>query len=183
MSAMLNINEEDLKAAIVERAVEQFLDEDRDISGLIAKEVKARLDKIFIDRAEAQIQAAIDEAVMAAFDREYQRVTAWGEPAGDKTSIRKQLDKIINGYWSQYVNPKTGAPMDSNYNAVTRAEYLMTTICANDFSEQMKRDATNVTGALKDGLRNQMGQVMDGILNGLFHVKSLQDQGKVEKPY
>lgn len=180
---MLNINEEDLKAAIVERAVEQFLGEDRDLSGLIAKEVKARLDKIFLDRAEAQIQAAIDGAVLAAFDREYQRVTAWGEPEGEKTSIRKQLDRIIDGYWSQFVEPKTGKPVTSNYNAVTRAEYLMTTICANDFSAKMKQDATNVTGALKDGMRNQIGKVMDDILNGLFHVKSLQDQGKVEKPY
>lgn len=179
----MNINEEDLKSAIVERAADQLLSEDRDLPGLIAKEVKGRLDKIFIDRADAQIQAAIDEAVMASFDREYQRVTAWGEPSGEKTSIRKQLDKIIDGYWSQKVEPKTGKPANSDYNTVTRAEYLMTTICANDFTAQMKQDALNVTGALKDGMRNQMGKVMDDILNGLFHVKSLQDQGKVEKPY
>ena len=180
---MLNINEEDLKSAIVERAVEQFLGEDRDLSGLIAKEVKARLDKIFLDRAEAQIQAAIDEAVMASFDREYQRVTSWGKPAGEKTSIRKQLDLIITGYWTQRVEPKTGKPSTSDYNTVSRAEYVMTTICANDFSAKMKQDATNVTGALKDGLRNQIGMVMDNLLNDLFRVKSLQDQGKVEKPY
>lgn len=179
----MNINEEDLKAALVERAVDQFLSEDRDLSGLIAKEVKSRLDKIFLDRAEAQIQAAIDEAVLAAFDREYQRVTSWGEPAGEKTSIRKQLDKIISGYWTQKVGPKDGKPVNSDYGAVTRAEYLMTTICANDFSAKMKQDATNVTGALKDGMRNQIGKVMDEILDGLFRVKSLQDQGKVEKPY
>ncbi len=180
---MLNINEEDLKVAIVDRAVEQFLGEDRDLSGLIAKEVKTRLDKIFLDRAEAQIQAAIDAAVMAAFDREYQRVTSWGEPEGEKTSIRKQLDQIVTGYWVQKVEPKTGKVTTSDYNSVTRAEYLMTTICANDFTEQMKADAINVTGALKDGMRNQMGKVMDDILNGLFKVKSLQDQGKIEKPY
>lgn len=180
---MLNINEEDLKAAIVVHAANDLLKEDQDLSGLIAKEVKARLDKIFIDRAEAQIQVAIDEAVIDAFDREYQRVTAWGEPEGQKTSIRKQLDQIIIGYWSQKVEPKTGKTATSDYNAVTRAEYLMTTICAKDFSEKMKLDAQNVSGALKDGLRNQMGKVMDDILNGLFHIKSLQDQGKVEKPY
>lgn len=180
---MLNINEEDLKAAIVERAADSLLSEDQDLSGLIAKEVKTRLDKIFIDRAEAQIQAAIDEAVRTSFDREYCRVTSWGEPDGPKTSIRKQLDLIINGYWTQKVEPKTGKPSTSDYNTVTRAEYLMTTICAQDFTAQMKQDALNVSGALKDGLRNQMGKVMDEILNGLFHVKSLQDQGKVEKPY
>lgn len=180
---MLNINEDDLKAAIVAKVADEILHDGDDLSNVILQEVKARVDKIFVDRAEAQVQAAIDETVLNAFDREYQRVTSWGEPEGQKTSIRKQLDQIVNGYWSQKVEPKTGRPTTSDYQTVTRAEYLMTTICAEDFTQKMKQDALNITGALKDGLRNQMAQVMDGVLNGLFNVKSLQDQGKVEKPY
>lgn len=180
---MLNINEQDLKEAIAQKAADEILSEDHDLSGMIAKEVKARLDKIFIDRAEAQIQAAIDHAVQTAFDREYQRVTTWGEADGPKTSIRAQIDKVINGYWSEQVNAKTGKPNDGYGDKVTRAEYLVTQMCARDFSAQMRQDALNITGALKDGLRNQMAAVMDEMLNGLFHVKSLQDQGKVEKPY
>lgn len=179
---MLNINEEDLKAAIVERATDEILKQDDDLTVMISKEVKSRLDKIFIDRAEAQVAAAIDQAVQNAFDREYQRVTTWGESDGPKTSIRAQIDKVINGYWSEQVSAKTGKPHEG-YDKVTRAEYLVTQMCAKDFSEQMRQDALNITGALKDGLRNQMAKVMDDTLNGLFHVKSLQDQGKVEKPY
>lgn len=180
---MLNINEEDLKAAIVERAADEILKQDDDLTAMISKEVKSRLDKIFIDRAEAQIEAAIDHAVQIAFDREYQRVTSWGEADGPKTSIRAQIDKVITGYWSEKVNVKTGKP-DSGYgDKVTRAEFLVTQMCAKDFSEQMRQDAIQITGALKDGLRNQMAKVMDEMLSSLFHVKSLQDQGKVEKPY
>lgn len=180
---MLNINEEDLKAAIVERAADEILKQDDDLTAMISKEVKSRLDKIFIDRAEAQIKAAIDQAVQTAFDREYQRVTSWGEADGPKTSIRAQIDKVINGYWSEQVNAKTGKPNDGYGDKVTRAEYLVTQMCARDFSEQMRQDALNITGALKDGLRNQMAAVLDKTLNDLFHVKSLQDQGKVSKPY
>lgn len=180
---MLNINEEDLKTAIVERAADEILKQDDDLTAMISMEVQRRLDKIFIDRAEAQIEAAIDHAVQTAFDREYQRVTSWGEPVGEKTSIRAQIDKVINGYWSEQVNAKSGKP-DSGYgDKVTRAEYLVTQMCAKDFSEQMRQDALNITGALKDGLRNQMAAVMDKTLNDLFRVKSLQDQGKVTKPY
>jgi hypothetical protein len=47
----------------------------------------------------------------------------------------------------------------------------------------MRQSAQNITGALKDGLRNQMAYQMDQLLEGLFRIKSLQDQGKVEKPY
>lgn len=179
---MLNINEDDLKRDIVHRAADQLVD-DEHLSGLVAKEVKARVDKLFIDRAEAQISAAIDEAIKGGFEREYQRVSPWGEPEGPKTSIQKELDKLVGGFWNTKVD-KHGKPDSSSYgDKMTRAEYLMTTICAQDFSEAMRQSALNITGALKDGLRNQMAQQMDALLSSLFHVKSLQDQGKVEKPY
>ncbi len=180
---MLNINEEDLKTAIVEKAADEILSRDDYLSDMIAKEIKTRIDVIFKDRAEAQIAAAIDDAVKNSFEREYRKVTSWGEPDGPPTTIRAQLEKTVNGYWNAKVNPKSGSPSDSSYNAVTRAEYLMTQVCAADFTEAMKSSVQSVTGALKDGLRVQLARQMDAMLDGLFHIKSLQDQGKVEKPY
>ncbi|KMM77053.1 prophage PSSB64-02 [Xanthomonas sp. NCPPB 1128] len=180
---MLNINEEDLKAAIVAKAADEIVSHDDDLSGLIELEVKKRVNAIFVDRAEAQIQVAIDAAVANSFDAEYQRVTAWGQPDGPVTTIRKQLEKTVSGYWSAKVDAKTGKPSSSDYSSVTRAEFLMTQICAEDFSAAMRQSALNVTGALKDGLRNQIAMQMDSLLNELFRIKSLQDQGKVEKPY
>ncbi len=59
----------------------------------------------------------------------------------------------------------------------------MTQVCAADFTEGMKASVQSVTGALKDGLRNQLAKQMDQMLNDLFRIRSLQDQGKVEKPY
>lgn len=164
---MLNINENDLKDAIVQKASDEILSQDGDLSGVIRQEVKSRLDKIFKDRAEAQIQAEIDAAIEAGFEREYQRVNPWGEPEGEKTSIRKELDKLVDGYWSARVDPRSGKPTDSSYTFVTRAQYLMTQICAEDFSEKMKQSAQNITGALKDGLRGQMAKQMDGMLDDL----------------
>lgn len=180
---MFNINEEDLKAAIVTKAADEIVRESEDLSDLVAEEVKARVNKIFADRANAQISAAIDAAVNNAFDAEYQAVTGWGQPDGPATTVRKQLEKTVSGYWTGRVDAKTGKPSTSDYSSVTRAEFLMTQICAEDFTAAMKASALNVTGALKDGLRNQLAKQMDGMLNELFRIKSLQDQGKVEKPY
>jgi len=180
---MLNINEEDLKNAIVEKAAETILNDSCELSELIAKEVKSRVDAIFKDRADAQLNAAVDAAIVNGFDLEYQRINNWGQPEGPKTTIRKQLDKIVSSYWSERVEPRTGKPTDSSYTFTTRAEYLMTQICAKDFSENLKDAALSVTGGLKDGLRIQLAKQMDSMLDGLFHVKSLQDQGKVQKPY
>ena len=179
---MLNINEEDLKKAIVEKAADELLRQDDDLSNMVNAEVQRRIQKIFVERADAQIASAVDAAVQKGFDTEYQRVNNWGQPEGEKTTIRAQLDKLIGGYWTTKVDTRTGKPSDG-YNSTTRAEYLMTQICAENFSEEMKKHAVNIAGHLKDGLRNQMGAVMDKMLSDLFHVKSLQDQGKVEKPY
>lgn len=180
---MLNIDEQDLKDAIVQKAADEILRQDDDLSEMIRQEVKKRLDAIFAERAEAQIQAEIDSAIQAGFEREYHRVTAWGEPDGPSTSIRKELEKLVSGFWNTKVDSKSGKPTDSSYSSVTRAQYMMTQICAEDFSDQMKQSAMNITGALKDGLRNQLAVHMDQMLENLFRVKSLQDQGKVEKPW
>lgn len=180
---MLHFNEEEMKAAIVEKVADEILSRDDDISALVSSEVKARLNKIFAEKAQAQIDAAISSAVQGSFDREYQRVTSWGEPEGDKTTIRAELLKTVNGYWSAKVNARNGEPSSSSYDGVTRAQYVMTQVCAQDFVSHMKQASTDVTGALKDGLRVQMAKVMDELLSDLFRVKSLQDQGKVEKPY
>lgn len=180
---MLSFNEEDLKAAVVQKAADEFIQGANDLDGLVAKEVKRRLDAIFIERAEKQIADAIDEAVRDGFNREYQRVTAWGDAEGPKTTIRAELEKTVSAYWSEKVDTRSGTASSSSYNSVTRAEYLMTQICAKDFTEGMKQSVNNVTGALKDGLRVQLAKQMDEMLSNLFHIKSLADQGKVEKPW
>jgi hypothetical protein len=180
---MLNINEEDLKAAIVEKAVDELMTGDHDLSGMVATELKKRIDKIFLANVDTQIQNAIQDAVSNSFEREYVKVSAWGEPEGKPTSIKKELEKTVGAYWTAKVDPRTGKASDSTYNSVTRAEYLMTQVCAEDFSKGMHSAVLSVTGALKDGLRNQLAQQMDQMLSELFRVKSLQDQGKVEKPY
>ena len=179
---MLNINEADLKAAIVEKAVEELMRSEDDITDSIRTSLESKVNAIFAAQAEKQIQAVIAQAINDGFDREYQRVDSFGVPVGTKTSIRKSLETIVSGYWAEKVCPRTGKPGD-HYGAVTRAEYTMTQMCAADFGETMRQHAVNVTGHLKDGMRNQLAAHMDKMLNELFKVKSLQDQGKVVKPY
>jgi hypothetical protein len=105
---MLNFNEEALQKSIVEKVADEILTKDDDISNLISIEVKQRLDKIFVDKAQAQIEDAINRAIDGSFEREYQRVNQWGEPNGPKTTIRAQLEKTISNYWSEKVDVRTG---------------------------------------------------------------------------
>ncbi len=168
---------------------EKLIAEDRIYSD-IAEIITHRVDKVLDEKLEASISKEIDRkisktidlVVTQGFEIEYQKVDAFGKPKGEKTSIRAELEKLVSGYWNCNVD-RHGKPTNSNYDRITRAEYLMTKICAEDFSNLISQSARNITGALKDGFRNQIAQHMDEMLNGLFRVKSLQDQGKVEKPY
>jgi len=171
-----------IEAAVVENAVAELLDQN-DFHEKITAAINSKIDDAFRQRGEQLINDAIADAVNNGFDREYRTIDQWGQPKGDHTTIRRELDRIVSAFWSARVDPKSGKPTDSSYSSVTRAEWVMMSICADDFSKSMKDAAVNVTGALKDGMRAQLGKHMDDLLDSLFKVRSLQDQGKVEKPY
>lgn len=132
------------------------------------------VDKLVEEQARKLFQQGLETA--------FQSVDSFGQRNGKSTTISKELEKFTSTYWATRVD-RNGKPTDSNYQQATRAEYLMAQICAEDFSKQMKNAAVTVTGSLKDSLRNQLAKHTDGLLDSLFKVKSLQDQGKVEKPY
>lgn len=178
----INIDADTLHKQVAERVVDDLIDNER-IREDISKRIDKRLDEIF----SVSVTASLAEEARAAFrdglSRTYQPVDAWGTPVGEPTTMKKKLESLVSTYWSQPVNKANGEPTTSSYQAVSRAEYMMAQICAKDFSETMRTAALSITGALKDGFRAQMAKHMDNLLDELFRVKSLQDQGKVEKPY
>lgn len=178
---MLNIDVEKLEKSVADQVADHLIETDH-IVEIIRNKVDVKINAIFAESAEAIISDRVKVAINEGFERAYTKVSEYGEKIGSPTTISKELNRIVGEYWSERVD-RNGKPTSSNHNTMTRAEYTMTTICAGDFSETMKQSALNVTGALKDGLRNQLAKQMDQLLDELFRVKSLQDQGKVEKPY
>lgn len=180
---MLNIDEATLQDAIVDRAADQIVADMPDVSGCIRKAVDSRIDKIFRDTAERVIASRVEAAINDALNREYFKTDSFGQKSGPATTIAKQLERIVTDYWSERVDAK-GVPTSNSYGTnMSRAEYIMAQVCAKDFSEQMRLAAVSVTAALKDGFRAQMAGHVDKLLDELFRVKSLQDQGKAAKPY
>ncbi len=182
MNNILNIDQAALVQSVAEHVADRLIDND-DIAQEVRKKIDNRINNLFAERVDKIVADAVDDAVRNGFEREYTRVDQWGEKVGETTTVKKQLDKMIGDYWSARVNAKSGTPTESTYNTVSRAEYVMMAVCAENFSETMRSHALNIAGHLKDGLRKQMAAHMDNILSDLFRVKSLMDQGKVEKPY
>lgn len=168
----MEIDKERIENAIVEQVASEFVHEEH-LAKKINDEVAKRIDRLFKDKADAQISKAIDEAIATGFDREYCRVTSWGEREGQPTTIRKELEKLISGYWNEKVG-RDGKP--TSYGETTRAEWVMMQLVASDFKNDMKQHVVNITAGLKDGLRKELHKTVNELLSGTFHVKSLDDQ-------
>lgn len=182
----MNFDTAEIQKIVIEKAVHSIVEESdiaETVRESVQKEVDRRVEKVFAATANKKLNEAIEQAIKDGFTRPFRGVNCFGEPEGAETSIKAQLVKQVDGYWNCMVDKRTGAPGASSYNGITRAEYLMTKICAEDFTKTMEQHAANITGALKDGLRGQMARQVDQMLDRLFKIKSLQDQGKVEKPF
>ena len=179
----LTIDNAALMGLAAQKIADAAMYEDNSIMEMARKEITARIDKIFVERADAAVSAAIDNAVSDALDRKYRRIDQFGEPKGEATTIRAELAKLAEGYWSTRINAQSGKVSNDSYGTITRAEYVMIQACGDKFSAQMKQAGVSMAAALKDGLRVQMASKVDGLLDELFRVKSLQDQGKASKPW
>ncbi len=169
----MELNQERIESGVIAEVANNLTNE-TDLSKLVAREVTKRLDAIFVATANEQISKAINEAIENGFHREYQKTTSWGEAAGSPTSISKELERLIGGYWNQKVDAK-GKLSESVYSGVTRAEWFMTELAAKDFEGQMKQHLVNISGALKDSLRENMHVTVNKMLSEILHVKSLDD--------
>jgi hypothetical protein len=176
----MELDKKRIEDAIIADVADKIIGED-ELFSRVRKAIDQRINALFKDKADAQIAAAIDDAIRNGFDREYCRISSWGERQGEPTTIRKELEKLISGYWNEKVD-RQGKPADYPSTNVTRAEWLMMQLVANDFKDDMKQHVVNVTAGLKDGLRNELHKTVNQLLSGTFHVKSLDDQ-KLDNGY
>jgi len=160
--------------AVVERAVDRFFDKHYDFGATLKGAVETRLNKLFAEKADAAIATAIETALDDGFNREFVRVTPWGDKQGAPTTIRKELETLISGFWQQKVD-KQGKPVTDSYNSITRAEYQMTRIAGEDFIKNLEQHLIGSAAQMKDGLRAELRGRVDTMLGNLFHVKSAQD--------
>lgn len=173
----MEINQQRIEDAIVAQVTDKIIGDD-EVYSRAKTAIETRIDKLWKDAVQARIATEIDAIILGGFERQYQKVDSFGGKAGPTTTIRAELEKQIGGYWNATVGTD-GKPTTSSYNSnMTRAEWLMTKLCADDFQGRMKEHVINVGGALKDGFRAELNNTVNRLLSDVFHVRSLGDQGK-----
>ena len=175
----MNIDQEKIEKAIIEQAVAELARDD-DLYDRVRNGVNARIDKLFADKVDALLSEVISKIVSEGFDRSYQKVDTFGNPQGEKTTIRQELERLVSNYWEARVDNK-GRPTDSSYSSTSRAEWMMVQICADDFSKEMKQHVVNIGGSLKDHLRAVLNEHIGIMLSDVFHVNSAGDQALKNK--
>lgn len=166
-----------IEAAIVEKAVDRFFDEHYDFGSTLKGAVEKRINDMFAEKADAAIASAVEGALDDGFNREFVRVSPWGEKLGAPTTIRKELEGLINGFWQQKVD-KQGKPTDSTYGSITRAEYQMTRIAGEDFIKNLEQHLIGAAAQMKEGLRGELRGRVDTMLGNLFHVQTAGDKAE-----
>lgn len=171
----MQIDQSKIEKAIVDQAVDRIIGDD-DLYARVKSGVDARIDKLFADRAETLIAETVEKITREGFDREYRKVDSFGRPTGAPTSISKELEGLLHNYWDQRVDRNGKKADSSSYNTVSRAEWTMSQICADEFSKELKQHVVNVAGSLKDHFRGVLNQHIAVMLSDVFRVQSQGDR-------
>lgn len=164
-----------IENAIIAEVSEKLIGDDA-LWDRAKKAFDARVDKLWVEVADQRIRSAIEDAIKGGFEREYHRTDSFGKRIGDPTTISIELEKLISGYWNGYVDGEGKPTSPGSYRAVTRAEWMMAKLCADDFNKSMSGQILSVGGALKDSLRKELNGVVNRLLSEVFRVKSLDEQ-------
>lgn len=170
----MEINQQHIEDAIIAQVADKLIS-DEQLWDRAKRAFDARVEKLWTEVAEARIRNEVELAVTNGLEREYCKIDSFGQQKGEKTTIRAELEKQIGGYWNTRVD-RNGKPTDSTYNTMTRAEWQMTQLVADDFAGSMKQHVINLGGSLKDALRKELHETTNRLLHDVFHVKSVDDQ-------
>ena len=171
----MELNQQRIEDAVVQEVADRIIDEEK-LRVQVRTMVEDRINTHFKNVADKQIQDAINESIQQGFDKVYMKVNTYGEVASPPTTIRKELEKLVEGYWNEKVG-RDGKPTTSSYNdKYTRAEWVMMQIVSDKFTEDMKQHTINIAGALKDGLRKELQNTVNRLLSEVFHVRTEGDK-------
>jgi hypothetical protein len=174
----MEFNIEKLEQSIIDKVSEEIIG-NIDLSSAISSRVEKEMDKRITAGVGKALDGILQKALDDGFDHAYTPVDTFGRPSGETTTIRQQLERQVNNYWTERVD-KNGKKTDSSYSSISRAEYIMLTVAADGFSNEMKQHMVQIGSHLKDSLRSELRKTLDQLLTEVFHVKSLGDQNKSE---
>jgi urocanate hydratase len=165
--------------AIADLAAQKLADEiagEFSISEHVNTEINRRIEVAFGKLIPKKIDEAISGALEKAMSQSINPVDIWGDPVGEATSIREQLGQRAKKFWETMVDHEGKPAKSESYygmsRAVSRAEWMLGKIVAEEFATQVRQNAINILGAFKDKLSENAKAAIDKHLDELIRVKT-----------
>jgi len=170
----MDLNIERIEQAIVEQALDRLFEEGNVLS-VLHKRLEERVNTLWSTHGEAQIMATIDQAVKAGFEHEYTKVSSFGRPQGEPTTLAKELERQVETYWQTKVD-NNGQPSTGYGAKLTRAEWVMARMVSDSYAQQIQSMVSSCAGMFKDQLRKSLFASTNDMLSHMFKVQTPTDQ-------
>jgi hypothetical protein len=168
------VNPEEIANLAAEKLADEVADK-RDIAAMASKIILARIDEMFASTIKLQIDVALSARLEEAMTQTINPVNIWGEPIGEQTSIRDQLNARAKEFWTTPVDSSGNAAKPDQYahaKQKTRAEWMLGKIVSEKFAEEVKQNAVNILAIFKEKIRADGHAALDKHLDELVRVKS-----------
>jgi hypothetical protein len=158
------------KEELLELAAQKLADmhyNDGDIESvraIVSKEVEKRIAKSVGETIDSFLKEALEKIVAS----EIQPLNVWGEPVGEKTTIKDLLHKKALNYWAEKVD-SSGKPSTS-YNAKPRSVFLVGEVVNEEFKKALSDNVKSVVKALHDSLQAEAHKRTDDLLKSMIKI-------------
>ncbi len=134
----LNITQEQLVEIAANKLVEQV--EEDAVYGRAMEIVEKKITSLIEKRLEPAVDKFLRDELEKIADAEFDRVTEWGEPTGQKITIRKILQEQSKHYWSQKVSREGKAGGGYGYSE-ERAKWFAEQVMKTTFEQAIQTNA------------------------------------------
>lgn len=134
---------------------------------MIVKDCRAQIVETVHARVSAVINAEVNKLVHDAFiGNRYQPVTSWGEPKGEPTTIKNEIEKSISEWWKQRVDDK-GEP--SGYSSARpRATWIAQNVALEVLNGSLKAETAKLVGETRDLIKAGVSKAVTDTLEQLW---------------
>ena len=158
----LDITKEEVLELVAQKTIDLYYDE---ITNVMNKEARKLVEAKLSQLVEKEIRDFLKVELENIVSKVITPIDIWGEPTGKPTTIREQLAKRAQTFWTEKVD-KNGNP--TNYGGTERAQILVRTVAEEEFTRAIRDNSKVLVDEFKKVLTETTFKTVQERVNSLF---------------
>ncbi len=157
---------------VLELAAKKLVDAyggDPDLSESAERLIREKVKELFESGLKRRIDEFLDAEMRKVIETEIVPVNIWGEREGQPTTIRAELAKRAQAFWSVRVDSEG---RESSYGGNERSKVLMQQILKDEFANAIKENAEVIIAEFKAALKVDASKLVFDHIDKLITVKT-----------